>query len=716
MRRREFLALGPAALTADKTVAEVKVHNGVPTLFLNGRPHSGMSYAAYQPSVEVFGDFTKAGVDLYTFVATPTEAGHTRERTAWLAPGKYDFSQLDERVAMVLKANPKAYFFPRLYMHAPRWWSEQHPDDIVRVDPGDGKTVVYLEQRGGNKPCPAWTSATWRRDTIEGLKRMIAHIEASPWADRCIGYHLASGTTDEWMAWGANDKQWVDYSPANTAAFRRWLRAKYGTAARLRQAWCDPAASFETAAIPGRAARAKTGLGTLRDPAKEQAVIDFYYFNSDAVAETICTLASAVKRITGGKKIVGVFYGYLLILCAQERQQNAGHLAVEKVLACPHVDFLCSPSAKAFLQLGGAGTSYFMSVTGSVRLHGKLWFEENDVRTSMSSGKLGFMGKPADVAGDIIQQNKEMAHILTAGAAQWWFDVGKNRYDDPALMRRLGEITKNAGEVLKLDRSPVDQVAMIVDERSLCYMRPGDAMGGWLLNRQLPALARIGAPAGHYLPADLPRITGRRLFLFMTSFAPTAADRKAINALKGNGRVLVFFYAPGLYRDGKLDESAMSEMTGIRLRMTRTPAQLRAALKNGESVGIKDTVSPVCYAEDAAASVLGSFADGRAAIVMKPQKGWTAIFSAVPMLPASMLRGFAKTAGVHQYIDTEDVVWASRNLLAVCVHQAGTRRIRLPRTSAVRDLYTGEEIAGATDSFEAPFAQYATRVFVHQSA
>jgi hypothetical protein len=721
MRRRDFFAVGAAAtrLRAE-TTSEVRMHNGTPWLFINGRPHSGMAYAAYTPAVKVFRDFVQVGVDLYTFVATPTEGGHTRERTCWTAPGKYDYAQLDERVAMVLEANPKAYFFPRLYMHTPRWWSELHPDDLVLAERGDGRLAVFLEQRSGNKPAASWTSAAWRKDTIEGLRRIVAHIEASPYAERCAGYHLASGTTDEWMAWGANDKEWVDYSPVNIAAFRRWLKAKYGTVEGLRKAWGAAGVNFENAMIPRRAARAATEFGTLRDPAREQAVIDFYYFNSDAVAETIGELAGAVKQFTGGKKFVGIFYGYTLQLCAQERQQNAGHLALEKVLACPHVDFLCSPASKSFLQVGGQGTSYFMSLSGSVRLHGKLWFEENDIRTSLTNFPEGSWGRPADVAGDVLQQNKEMAHIFTAGAAQWWFDVGRNRYDDPALMRRLGELIKTAGAALNLDRSPVDQTAMIVDERSLGYMRPGDSMGGWLLNRQLPALSRIGAPVGHYLSADLPKLADRRLFLFMTSFAPTRAERAAVDALKSGGRVLLFFYAPGIYRDGKLDESAMAEFTGMRLRMTRTAAELRAKWSPGhplteglagELAGIREAVSPVCYADDPGAAVLAAFADGRPAIAVKPHGGWTAVFSAVPMLPAKFLRRLARMAGAHLYIETEDVVWAAREMLAVSVYEPGTRTIRLPRPAAVEDLYSGEQIAAAAGSFEARFEARATRLF-----
>jgi hypothetical protein len=702
-----------------RTIAEVRMHNGAPALFINGKPHNGMVYTAYGPSVEVFRDFAKAGVDVFSFAATPTESGYGLSRTAWTAPGQYDFSELDQRVQMVLQANPRAYFFPRLYLHAPKWWSEKHPNDIVLMDPGDGRPVPFIH--AGNKPAPSWASEAWRRDTVEGLKRLIAHVEAQPWADRCIGYHIASGTTEEWMMWGANEDQWVDYSPVNAARFRQWLRERYGTVERLRQAWNDTAVTFETAAIPTKAQRQKSEFGALRDPAKEQAVVDFYLYNSDLVADTIIYFSKAIKEITHRQKIVGAFYGYLLQLCGEQRQQNAGHLALEKVLASPDVDFLCSPTSYAFRQLGGEGTSHFMSLLGSVKLHGKLWFNENDVRTSLSGGQVGEWGRPADVAGDILQQDKELANAFVNGAAQWWFDVGGNRYNAPALMKRIGELTANASEVLPLDRTPADRVAMVVDEQSLCSLRVADPLGAWLLVSQLPALSRIGAPVGHYLATDLPRIADRKVFFLMTSFAPTAADRAAINALKRNGHVLVFFYAPGLYRDGHMDEAAMTDLTGIRLRMTTEPSALKVTLKGGNpitegldgfSIGVEHRTFPLVYADDPAAAVLGALPDGKPGFVVKRQDGWTAIYSAVPMLPAPLLRRIAQLGGVHQYIETEDVVWASRDLVAVCVKEGGRRTIRLPRPARVRDLFTGQEIAAGSASFEADFAPRQTRVFV----
>jgi len=623
---------------------------------------------------------------------------------------------------MVLEAAPNARFFPRLYLHAPQWWSEQHPDDLVRYDPGDGKPVLFLHS--GNKPAPSWASDAWRRDTAAALRKLIAHVQSSPYADRVIGYHIASGTTEEWMMWGANENQWVDYSPVNVRKFRAWLKAKYETNERLQRAWNRRDVTFETAAIPTRKERERCLGGSLRRIPDEQPVVDFYLYNSDLVAETIAYFARTVKEAAGRDRIVGVFYGYLLQLCGEQRQQNAGHLALAKVLECPDVDFLCSPTSYAFRQLGGEGTSHFMSLLGSVQLHGKLWFDENDIRTSLSPGKPGQWGKPEDVAGDILQQDKELADVFVNGAAQWWFDVGRNRYDDPRLMERIALYVQRASQVVRLDRSPVDEIAFVVDERSLTYLRPADPLGRGLLLSQVPALRRIGAPARDYLASDLPRIRDRKLFIFPVSFAPTPEQVEAVQSLRGDGRILVFLYAPGIYGSDGFSEESMQKFTGLRLRIDDAPEVLRVTVRedadplvrghSGASWGQPThRTRPIVYADDPEALVLGRLPNGRAGLVVRRFGTWTAVFSAAPGLPVWFLQRLADEAGVHRYIETEDVVWACRNLVAVSVHRPGRRTIRLPRRAAqVTDLWSGRTVAVDSDRFEAEFDARTTRVFV----
>ena len=299
---------------------------------------------------------------LYTFCGTPTEAGYGLSPTAWTAPEPYDFSELDERALMMLLENPNAYFFPRLYLHAPKWWSEQHPDDIVLMDPGDGKSTPFIHS--GGKPAPSWASEAWRRDTVEGLRRLIAHVEASPYADRVIGYHLASGTTEEWMMWGGNENQWVDYSPVNTGAFRGWLRASTAREAALQAGLARyRLRRLDHRHDPDQGAAPSSELGVAPRPGQGAGRHRLLPLQLRPVADTIGDFAKAVKELTSARE---GRRGVLRLPAATLRRATPAERRApgpaRRCSASPDVDFLCSPTSYAFRQLGGEGTSHFMSL------------------------------------------------------------------------------------------------------------------------------------------------------------------------------------------------------------------------------------------------------------------------------------------------------------------------------------------------------------------
>lgn len=708
------LALGEVTMNARQPgplKAEVKPYHGAPTIFINGQPQPGIAYAAYGPTPEVFQDFADAGVRLFSVMGTPTSHGYGLSADCWLEPGKYDYSQLDQRFRMVLDVCPDAYLFPRLYVSAPPWWLDEHPEAVVTYDPGDGQPVPYI--LNGRK-VPSWASPVWRAAVIDALRRLIKHVESQPFADRVIGYHIASGCTEEWMMWGANENQWTDYGTDNTAAFRRWLKVRYQTEAALRQAWAQPTVTFETAVVPPKSARAKSAAGTLRDPATDTPSIDYIRYIADTTAETIDLFCGAVKQATRGERLAGIFYGYLLQLFGQ-RQQNAAHLGFDAVIRSPNVDFLCSPTSYMF-RLLGTGTSHFMAPLSSVLAHGKLWFDENDIRTSLAPGELGAWGKPADVDGDILQQDRELANVLTNGVAQWWFDVGRNRYDDPRLMAHLKHLTEVARQTFEVDRSPIDQVAMVVDGRGLADLNVGDPLLGSLMGRQLPEIARVGASVGYYELNDVDRLKRHRLIVFAGLYEPTDAQRQAIRALQSDGRVLVFTHAPAPYHNGRWEPGGMQEICGLKLQIgpeLMTPKVSytgidRAVQGLTGGFGIDQQTKPAVSGDDPQATVLGTLPDGRPGLLVRRYPTWTAVWSAAPAVPTALLARLADLAGAHRYVETPDVVWASKQLLAVSVNEAGPRTVRLPGPSKVTDLYGGKVVSERTTQFEVNLGQAAT--------
>jgi hypothetical protein len=692
---------------AEPTSANVNQFNGVPTLFINGTPDSSMVYMTYNPNSKYFKQFGDNGVHIYSFSSTPSESGYSLAPAAWVAPDKYDYSNMDERTMMILNADPNAYIFPRIYLHSPRWWDDKYPDELVTIDPGDGNPVPFYHP--GNKRVPSWASETWRRDTADAIKKYIAHIKSMPYADRIIGYHIASGTTEEWMMWGGNEDQWADYSKPYLEAFRKWLKRKYVNVENLRKAWNNNDITFENATIPTKSERQFTSLFSFRDPEKEMRVIDYYFYNSDMVAETMDYFAKVVKTETNNQAIVGVFYGYVLQLIGEQRQQNAGHLALQKVWNSPYIDFITSPTSYAFRQLG-TGYSHFMSLTDSVKLHKKMWFDENDIRTWLTEGNLGEWGKTATYEESLSMQENEFANVICNGCGMWWFDMGGGWYDDERMMSEIGKMKSIADQNVKLDKTPVSEIALIVDDASLSYMQVGNRISVPLMLLQIPEMGKIGAPFSYYALDDIEAMPEHKMYVFVNCFAPTEKQRKSIDrVIKCNNRLALWIYAPGFIRNGKVDIHAMKQLTGMDIDYRLEESQLKVVVSgkndllkvdDGFSYGTDMKVGPVFYTGENTGEVLGKLEGyDLPGLVIKKFDNWTSVYSSAPNVPSAILRDLARFAGVHLYVESDDVIYANKSLLSITVNEGGRRTIKLPQVSNVYDLFEDKPVGTGVNGF-----------------
>lgn len=703
-------------------VAEIREHNGAPTLFIDGEPDSAMVYMTYHPDSKYFRQFGEHGVHLYSFPSTCSR--HTWQgfaRQAWLGPGdNFDFTQLDEQILRILEADPEAYIFPRVYVNSPDWWDELHPDQLVLYDDGQGEPKLFHETE--NKPCPSWASDIWRKDTAHALTRYIQHVRSAPYASRVIGYHVASGTTEEWMYWGANEGKYCDYSKPTLEAFRKWLRGKYETNDRFCAAWGSPGLTLATAEIPRYQKRIAAEHGVFRDPVAARDVIDFQLFLSDLTAETINYFARVVKKATRGEQLFGTFYGYVLQLFGQ-RQQNAGHLAPRTVWQCPDVDFLTSPTSYAFRGLGN-GYSHFMSLTDSVKLHGKMWFDENDIRTWLTGGPTGQWGKTDTYGETLAMQQREFANVICNACGQWWFDMGGGWYDDPRILEDIGRMKAIADKTVDWERQPVSEIAFIVDPQSLAHLKTSDQLSALFMLHQLPPLGRCGAPFACYTLDDLSDIPPQRLYIFANAWAITDGQREMIEQhVKRNGATALWLYAPGLVRQDRLDEVGMAELTGIRLRYTEDPAPLRVALSDGDdpilrgldsgtTYGAEQPFAPVVYADDPDAVVLGRLTGSDLpGLVVKRLPGWTSVYSSAPVPPAALLRNLAKGAGVHIFVDSDDTVYANAGLLSLIVDEPGPRTVTFPKPVSLDDLFVGESVAEQVTELKVDMPEKSTRLW-----
>jgi hypothetical protein len=73
---------------------------------------------------------------------------------------------------------------------------------------------------------------------------------------------------------------------------------------------------------------------------------------------------------------------------------------------------------------------------------------------------------------------------------------------------------------------------------------------------------------------------------------------------------------------------------------------------------------------------------------------WTSIYVAAPNLPAPLLRGLARFAGVHLYSEAGDLLYAAPQLLGAHTVAGGDRTFALPaKVEVVYDLFEDREVA-----------------------
>jgi hypothetical protein len=712
--------LGTLRVTNDKKTvaarAEIKPLRDVPTIFLDDTPTFGMAYQG-RPADDrkylraQYADFARQGVNILKVIAAPKGG-----LDLWEARDTFNFSIIDKYILDVLAANPGAKINLVLPMASwcPAWWKTDHPDELTIFD------------NGKRASAPSLFSALWRRDASLIIENVVRHVQSAPYRERVICYTLGEGAESQWLSWWnggdvrAPDSQ-GDYSAPALAAFRVWLRARYGDDAALQNAWKNPNVTLQSATIPTKSERLRADFGTLQDPAQGRAVADYLLCLSDTVADGVNAYGATVKRTDGGV-LTAALYGHVLDVANYYLIQDGGYLSAERVLDAPAIDILVGPIAyhRAFRDVGGVASIDFPP-PASLALRGKIWMNEEDVRTHLDAPG-GYRYSAATAQDSIAVMQREFANVWCNRAMLYWYNLGAPRawFDDPQLMKTIGELNRIAAENLRYSRRSRAQIAVVVEPKSFAYAKPmmprseQTELMTDLMFAQREQIARLGAPVDFHLASDFLRadMPDYKLVIFLNTLYLSAPERAAIvKRLDATGATALWFYAPGVITEDAFSLQAASQLTGITLGQAGSTPIPEIALQDDVFPGAPRrfgmTKSPglVCYADDAAAQIWGTLnIENKTGLCIKTIGKRRSIFCSVPVMPAEILRQIARESDVHIYNASDDALYACENFVALHSKSDGEKTIALPYAARVMDVFENKIIAESADviRFQSP--------------
>jgi len=670
---------------------EIRPHQGAPCIHVDGKPHAGLAFwhGPGERGTEEWQLFARCGVHLFQLDMSlwPAQADDPDPIESW-----------DASIDTTVKAAPEARIWIRLWTEPAAEWLERHPDERqVHYDQVNNDRFQFRV---------AYGSQLWRQEAAERLDRFVKRMEQQ-WGDRVWCYQLNAGDCGEWAySW---KPVFSGYAPAQVAAWRDWLRERYGDEATLRKSWGTPDATFATATppLPESRRRAKTWppASHLIDPATEGALVDWLHFHGHTQADALAVLAAATRQSLnrlGRQKLIGAFHGYHIWPYGSAYGPcNTGFSDLEPVLQSPDLDVLCTPLAYIHRNPGGVYSHH--NLAASVRLHGKVFFAEDDTFTHHANWT-PWRYCCRNVTETLQILNRNLAGALSEGGSQWWMDHDMQRwYCDPETEAGVAALRRLADTALLHPRGSCAEVAFISNEASFRILRQEEALIDLLWPKQQTELMRLGAPVDFVRVRDLELAeasgdAARWKFVVVAGCLWLDSTERALlkRILMRDGKHVLFLHGQGICDDTKLDLAFTSELTGISLKTYPHGGPCRAeTMLDGHHFawGSDKEVAPMLYADDPHTETLGWLErQYYPALVRRKHKTWTSLWSAVPGLPAPLLGRLAEAAGVHRYLTDGSQVMANDGLLAIHAAGDGPQTLRLPRPKHLVDALSGADL------------------------
>ena len=703
----------------DKVVSEVVDVGGNPCFAVNGKPIYPLWGMA-----GVWASGRRGGSVRHSSAPLSVVTVGTDHRYWWPKGDEFKPEYFDTLAERHRRDSPGAYFIWDFSIDPPLEWREANPDEMARDEQG----FVNMS-RSHIEVNYSFASKKAFDDMERMLRKAIAYLESSPYANRIIGYRVNSGHTIEWLGWEPSRKDTIlDFSSVAQKGFEAFAREHYP--------WVT---DYSVPTLAERRALDEGG-GFLWDQRKHARAIAYHDFYSTASADGLIRLCRAAKECVGGKKLVDTYYGYVMTLNGRGCNQMRAHFALKHLLEAKAVDFLVSPQSYDS-QSRQPGTQICdMKPFATLQSHGIVPVIEDDTRTHNCVPVRNSQTPTEDMTVNIMRRNMGVSlcrcqpFYTVAIHSGSEFDFPRFADDAAALagagayavsngVRRNAQIAVVASEEA-VKSTPMYDGAVAsesyVGTAIQTYDNEGKVKRHELLtgrkNSTWPYVlfynetARIGAGVDFRLAEDIADNPGDyKLYIFQTCTKLTPALLRAAERLREKDCMILWTFAPGYTSDDGNSTENMKALTGMEFVPCPDVTDPGVTLDDGSKIGSLTyragsvPLAPIFAAADPD-KVLGRYSNGAAGLAEKKTGRARTVFSGSYFIEVPLLQRLAREAGVHIFCDSWDIFEANESFISFHARNSGRKTIRLPRRADVYDVFGGRMVASGVQefSFDAP--------------
>jgi hypothetical protein len=730
------------ASTQGSPEVEIRVYNGRPTFFIDGKPNA-------LPGFNTFGReaFDRSMTLAYPqkfaayFIQPETREFWSGDTLTGAHTTEPDLFDIDRQAEHILKGDPDGHIIVRLALGPPDSWRDLHPQEYFIADDGTpGKS-------------PSLASNLYFQMADRYSAAVVKYCESRPWANRVVAYAnygLFEGTHEP-VAEG-----WLyDHSPLMTRRWRAFLKKKYGTA------------KFDDALVP---------FDKLRGPAPEVWSLSYWQPRKEnrelrdylelqrelflqhmrdsgqamqqAVRRKVPFLHDALKQVMLGWSNFGFFNssgtggGVSWPLAYPEYIAGSGSMGVTGLFGAPGFDGLITPHD---YQARGIGGIYEPEgAADSTVLRGRYFYTEMDTRTYVRTpNEIGLARNDKEYAANTW---RNLATGWARGFNSYWMEFGAGWFDPEGIRKTIARQVRAIRESIEWPHETVPGIAMVLDDTAVLETNgSGNFFNEAVMWEQKMGMARCGVPHNVYLLEDLSldNFPKHRVYYFPNLFR-VDAERLALLKKKvfRDGNVIVWGPGSGISDGENIGEEPASRLTGFRFEMIPVNYPRRILISNFDHPVTRglaaDTViggplsyGPVLLPTDGtqlgiawvkggfnhsglAVKEFGKGALGNGTPGPRGEGDYAAVFTTAVNLPANLWRNLARYAGAHVYSESNDVLVADRSIVALHSLASGEKRISLPGVFRVRDVVSGNEYARSARQIVFDLEAPETRVFLLQ--